>query len=395
MATTIEFPPVTFSSTFLPYFLQAARSSDNKSSELAEAVQQKNLQNLKKVSKKKWKRLTKTGIRTQSKKLETEIAECQLAYAKGVLENINNDDLTLLHLLALSALELTAPASDILLKNQANNWVQLSGHEGSLAPAGPGTIWKKRPPDNAEVKAYEALTNDVIHDMVPRYYKDVEYNGEHFIEMEDLLFNFKNPCIMDIKMGTRTFLESEVQNNKARNDLYEKMIKIDEDAPTVEERKLNAITKLRYMQFRENLSSSSNFGFRIEGFKAEGKEPIKDLKQVRERHEVIATMKLFMGNSNNLIAQLIERLKLLRKKFEKSEFFAKHEVIGSSLLIVHDGLKVGAWMIDFAKTVPLPDGIAINHRSAWILGNHEDGYLYGLDNLISVLEECISSQIET
>ncbi|XP_023222897.1 inositol-trisphosphate 3-kinase homolog [Centruroides sculpturatus] len=372
-----------------------AKSNGNKNSELAEVVQQKNLQNLKKAPKKKWKRLTRSGIRTQPKKLETELAECQLAYAKGVLENIDNDDLTLLHLLALSALELTAPASDILLKNQVNNWVQLSGHEGSLAPAGPGTIWKKRPPDNSEVKAYEAFAKDVIHDMVPRYYKDVEYNGEHFIEMEDLLFNFKNPSIMDIKMGTRTFLESEVQNSKARNDLYEKMVKIDTDAPTSEERKISAITKLRYMQFRENLSSSSNFGFRIEGFKAEGKEPIKDLKQVRERHEVIATLKLFLGNSDSITSQLIERLKLLRKKFEKSEFFSRHEVIGSSLLIVHDGMKVGAWMIDFAKTVSLPDGVTIDHRSPWVLGNHEDGYLFGLDNLISVLEDCLDSQTET
>ncbi|XP_023222898.1 uncharacterized protein LOC111624315 [Centruroides sculpturatus] len=101
MAATIEFPPVTFSSTFLPYFIQVAKSNGNKNSELAEVVQQKNLQNLKKAPKKKWKRLTRSGIRTQPKKLETELAECQLAYAKGVLENIDNDDLTLLHLLAL------------------------------------------------------------------------------------------------------------------------------------------------------------------------------------------------------------------------------------------------------------------------------------------------------
>lgn len=41
--------------------------------------------------------------------------------------------------------------------------------------------------------------------------------------MEDLLHGFTDPNVMDIKMGTRTFLESEVTNNTARCDLYQKV----------------------------------------------------------------------------------------------------------------------------------------------------------------------------
>ena len=42
-------------------------------------------------------------------------------------------------------------------------------------------------------------------------------------------------------------------------------------------------------------------------------------------------------------------------------------------------------MIDFAKTVPVPGGATLTHRDPWELGNHEDGYLLGLDSLIATL----------
>lgn len=59
-------------------------------------------------------------------------------------------------------------------------------------------------------------------------------------------------------------------------------------------------------------------------------------------------------------------------------------MIGSSVLIIFDGNNAsGAWLIDFTKTMLMTD-ITLTHREPWTLGNHEDGYLFGLDNLIQV-----------
>lgn len=71
--------------------------------------------------------------------------------------------------------------------------------------------------------------------------------------------------------------------------------------------------------------------------------------------------------------------------------FSPLQVVGSSLLFVHDHTGLArVWMIDFGKTVPLPAKQTLTHRLPWVEGNREDGYLWGLDNLIAILEKMLS-----
>ncbi|XP_046387350.1 inositol-trisphosphate 3-kinase homolog [Ischnura elegans] len=355
-------------------------------------------------------------------------------------ESFARDDVeknVFLQFFALNALDLTAPASDVLLRlacgRRHHPWFQLSGHSGFLAPAGPGTIWKKggdpsermvyekifgisesgkarrwlwRPEgDLGEENEFEEAEREPARDIVPRFFREVTYKGEKFLELQDLLFGFVDPYVMDVKIGTRTFLEKEASadiSSPPRHDLYLKMVKVDPCAPTEEEHQRQMVTKLRYMQFREEQSSSSSLGFRIEAIRLRGLDVIGDLKKLKSREDVGKTLRVFFSPGGELIRnQLLNRLREIRSKFEESPFFKTHEVVGSSVLLLYDEnsgnvsgscsldgqCNVGAWLIDFAKTRPLPKGVSINHRSPWHFGNHEEGFLFGMDALIEMIGE--------
>lgn len=174
--------------------------------------------------------------------------------------------------------------------------------------------------------------------------------------------------------------------------MFEKMLQVDPTAPTAEELQLGGVTKPRYMVWRETISSTASLGFRIEGIRKQDGSSSKDYKTVGSPQQILGVLNEFVQNHPHALDQYIERLNQLAATLARSEFFASHELIGTSLLFVHDHNKANVWMIDFAKTHRLPSGIKIDHRREWRVGNHEDGYLIGLSNLTQLLEQLLVNQ---
>ncbi|XP_050344256.1 inositol-trisphosphate 3-kinase A isoform X1 [Nymphalis io] len=278
-------------------------------------------------------------------------------------------------------------------KKQRYPWVQLAGHQGNFK-AGPdqGTILKKLSPQ--EERCFQLLMKDILRPFVPEYKGQVTCeDGELYLQLQDLLSDFDCPCVMDCKVGVRTYLEEELakakEKTKLRKDMYEKMIQIDPKAPSEEEHRSKGVTKPRYMIWRETISSTATLGFRIDGVKKADGTSSKDFKTTKTREQILEAFKDFTASLPSAVPKYLERLKNIRATLIESHFFRTHELIGSSLLFVHDKRKSSIWMIDFAKTVPVPEGVNIDHNSAWKVGNHEDGYLIGIDNLISIFESLI------
>merc|ERR1711998_395726 len=107
-------------------------------------------------------------------------------------------------------------------------------------------------------------------------------------------------------------------------------------------------------------------------------------------------IRFFLQDRAGLQHTYLARLKQIRATLESSEWFAHHEVVGSSLLFVYDSPAamesrasnaVECKMIDFAKTSPLLGDQKLTHKADWVMGNREDGYLTGLDDLISLWEK--------
>ncbi|XP_071159232.1 inositol-trisphosphate 3-kinase A-like isoform X3 [Mytilus edulis] len=269
-------------------------------------------------------------------------------------------------------------------------WIQLAGHQGNFQAGEKGSVLKKY--DSREQKAFLKLNDDILRSYVPEYRGVVAKNADQYMELQDLLCDFDAPFVMDIKMGTRTYLEEELvkakEKPKPRKDMYQKMVEVDPSAPTPEENKQKSIIKPRYMQWRDEMSSSVDLGFRIEGIKRMDGASSKNFKKTKTRNEVKDALSLFIGDNQIVLGTYIRRLKAILATQETSKFFQTHELIGSSLLFVHDKTdNANVWMIDFGKTEPLPSDITTNHRTPWVDGNHEDGYLFGLDNLLLILQE--------
>nr|XP_029723119.1 uncharacterized protein LOC115263953 isoform X2 [Aedes albopictus] len=230
-------------------------------------------------------------------------------------------------------------------KKQRYPWVQLAGHQGNFK-AGPdqGTVLKKLCPK--EEKCFKVLMKDVLRPYVPEYKGHVNSDdGEStYIQLQDLLTDFYQPCVMDCKIGVRTYLEEELSKAKEK-------------------------PKLR------------------KGIKKSDGTSSKDFKTTKSREQIIEAFREFTEGFPHAMPKYIQRLKAIRATLSYSDFFKRHEVIGSSLLFVHDRHNASVWLIDFAKTVTLPDKVDITHENKWKVGNHEDGYLIGINNLIDIFQE--------
>jgi 1D-myo-inositol-triphosphate 3-kinase len=256
--------------------------------------------------------------------------------------------------------------------------------------------------DPQELAIYTGLSckyeHDVVHEFVPAFhgvFTDVDENNisTKYIRIKNLLYDFRDPKVMDVKLGFRTFIEKEACDTKPRPDLFQKMLAMYPSVLTPEEVASGQITKHRWMSTRDKHSTISSLGYRIDG--VAGYQQTENLVDILSQQDTCSAFRNFalqtvfgeLASAESLSTKLVEQLRRMHTALQSSSFFYDHEFVGSSALLVADySGHAGVFWIDFGKTFPVEEGMKLTHYDMWTPGNHEDGILLGLENLISAWE---------
>jgi len=181
--------------------------------------------------------------------------------------------------------------------------------------------------------------------------------AKYAIIMEDLTYGYIKPCVMDIKMGTKTYAEN------------------------------SNLVKKKFRQLKDYESTSSRYGLRITGFRTFSNKTGHYVELSKESAEKITTLEtldkhiqLFFDNGNEIrydvIKYYLEKLNLL---YNWMEIQTVYRFYSSSILFIYDGglneLKADLRMIDFAHVHEIKDN------------GTDIGYVFGLKKLIDILKK--------
>lgn len=233
------------------------------------------------------------------------------------------------------------------------------------------------------------------------YYGVLVIGKYSYILLSDATANFQNPCVMDLKMGQRTF------------EPFAKPQKIKRERAKYAQQELFGFRIVGMRVHDASHPDADALGFRIFdnnfGRTLDTKSKIKNAFAMFFGYDVV----LIHGHSHNVeemeqkklwkqnlkkirvdyltyqqtslmakkykksraISNIISDLCLVRQWFEDNHFLALYS---SSLLIVHEGERTNIKMIDFAHIT--------NEK-----GGDGSGYLHGIEILIKLLEELLKS----
>jgi 1D-myo-inositol-tetrakisphosphate 5-kinase/inositol-polyphosphate multikinase len=231
-----------------------------------------------------------------------------------------------------------------------------------------------KPANPSEKKVYEKLQKvSSISEYIPKYYGTLRYDEEEknfkvrrfqkvgeFIVLENLTKPFNHPCVMDLKMGSRTYRD-EMTN------------------PDIAKRKV-----------KSSSTTAMTSGFKISGLRVY--QPTSERYLIRKyirRNRLITdedisfkkTLSLFLFDGVKyrleLVKQFLVKLQGLHDALDKCRQF---DFMASSVLLIYEGdsskQKVDVRLIDFDHTIIHPDST-----------RDQAGIRFGLRSLMSSLRK--------
>ncbi|KAK2949280.1 putative Inositol hexakisphosphate kinase 3 [Blattamonas nauphoetae] len=275
---------------------------------------------------------------------------------------------------------------------------QTGGHDNTLFTEQDHNILLKFQPDNSpENEAYKTFTTRANEwaPFLPKYFGTKVIENKTYLLMENLTARFSQPCVLDIKMGKKSSAPDASEQKKEIQ--YKKAL-----STTGLSHGLRIIGMKKYDHVTKNVVTyPKSFGAGLDNmdkvrlslthfFSAACPHTATSEQIVNEtfQQSMIEADLMQAQINRNAIQSVISQLQNLRD-FMCSPPKTKFNFYSSSLLITFDGAipnsgDVSTKMIDFQHVFEqVPESVAYGE---------DDGYIDGLNNLISVLQEILSQE---
>jgi len=236
---------------------------------------------------------------------------------------------------------------------------QTGGHEGAFHKEEENKIMKHG--GKAETAFYEKIhLYPTLQSLAPQFFGIKELNDKKYIVIEDLTHGFKKPCILDVKIGKQSYGEDASEEKKASMEAKDKK----STTWTLGAR----ITAMKV--FRHDINDYIKKG------KAEGKDVTAE--------NFGSALSEYFHNGKELRKSLIPKfLEKIYKIKEWAESQSDLRIYSSSILFVYDADEendnVIIKLIDFAHVFKITDE------------GKDDGYIFGVNNLVQHLEAIASN----
>jgi len=243
------------------------------------------------------------------------------------------------------------------------------GHQNKIFSIGKIKCAKQINLADPELLFYKKINNlntTLLKNFIPKVYGICKYkdNYNYNIIIENLKYDFEKPLSIDIKFGYST--------------ISKKIMKI---------QKYNIISQtiksLRHLFLDTVLSSSSKFGFRIEGANLD-KPLTKRRLMIKNVYKVLHDF-FNHDKDNKALNSFISKLYELISDVSNNDDFNKFLFIGSSILFTYDAAnpeKTSCKLIDFNNTIILDNPIEIQKNK-----QHAAQTIVAFNNLLKVLEQ--------
>ena len=229
---------------------------------------------------------------------------------------------------------------------------------------------------------------------------------------EELSARFDVAAVLDLQLTRRSFSAADATAKGLRADLQRRMLRAQPTALTAHERGAAGVSKLRFMQWRDERSGLASLGLRVEGLHLPGRPPpppppvpADDEPEAAARRVGATLRRLLCALPGGRAVAEARRVRLLQRLDEmaaaieasaraKGGVFAQWALPGCSMLIIVEcgderlgggGGGAGAWLVGCSKAERSSVRAPVRHRGAWAAGGHEDGLLDSLDELRSQL----------